>query len=170
MDSGGVQTEDSGGGCVSPLVSLDGALTELLESGLVPVSAQTAAPAVAESRAFGPALVCGRDRVDGPDRRRGMHRGDGHANVKVLARHAAKLSNGEALDRLKTLRMLRESPKIKAALWAGDDWDRTGAVVGTGVRQPADQRRVRDARKSGSLTKPSWITGCSRSGSGSGNA
>ena len=37
----------------------------------------------------------------------GLHRADGHGNVKIQARHVARLSQGEANNRLKTMPMLR---------------------------------------------------------------
>lgn len=101
------------------LVALDQALGGLLGSGLEPVSGATAAAAVTEVERMARRLYAAQIELMDKIEQHGLHRGDGHANVKVLARHAAGLSNGEALDRLKTLRMLRALPLIKDALWVG---------------------------------------------------
>ena len=154
----------------SPLEVLDAAIDGLFESGLVPVSAETAAGAVAElerlARRVHAAQIELMDQID----RRGMHRGDGHATVKVLARHAGKLSNGEALDRHKTMRMLRELPQVKTAFQAGSLGVDQVQLLARVHANPRVQGAPRWAR-AGSSTKPrSWTSRCSKSGSANGNA
>ena len=46
------------------------------------------------------------DRID----RSGVFKADGHASAKVMVRHGANLSNGEALRREQAVKMLRALP------------------------------------------------------------
>ncbi len=124
MDSGG----SAGSGTVigdvvvaddSPFVALSEAVDGVLESGLSPASGNDAAGVLKaidrEQRRLHAAYVEVMNQID----RRGLHRTDGHANVRVQARHVSKLSGGEAFARNQTMKMFRGLPPIKQALWAG---------------------------------------------------
>ena len=73
----------------------------LLGVGLVPVDGVDALAVVRGleqgARVVRAAQVALVDEID----RRGLHKGDGHASAKVLVRHAANLSDAEALRRAK---------------------------------------------------------------------
>lgn len=48
-----------------------------------------------------------------------FHLGDGHASAKVMVRHHAKLSNGEAAARERTVKLIDACPDIAAAYSKG---------------------------------------------------
>ncbi|MGI9624292.1 MAG: HNH endonuclease signature motif containing protein [Acidimicrobiales bacterium] len=102
-----------------PLVQLEAAIDLVLESGLVPVSSETSTLSVAYVQKLANKMHAVQLGLMDQIESNNMYRGDGHANVKVLVRHGAQLSNGEALDRNKTMRMLRELSQVRDALWAG---------------------------------------------------
>ena len=117
------KTDGVGGGVIAAgdvvLVGLSDAVDAVVGSGLCPASGKDAAGVLRalerESRRLQAAAVEVMNQID----QAAMFRVDGHANVKVQARHVARLSNGEANARAKTMRMLRSLPAIKAAFTAG---------------------------------------------------
>ena len=125
MDSGG--SAGAGGTVIgdvvvaddSPFLALAEAVDGVLESGLSPASGNDAAGVLKaidrEQRRLHAAYVEVMDQID----QRSLYRTDGHANVRVQARHVSKLSGGEAFARNQTMKMFRGLPLIKAALWAG---------------------------------------------------
>ena len=128
MDSGGSVGEAAAGTTVigdvvvaddSPFLALSEAVDGVLESGLSPASGNDAAGVLKaidrEQRRLHAAYVEVMNQID----QRGLHRTDGHANVRVQARHVSKLSGGEAFARNQTMKMFRALPLIKQALWAG---------------------------------------------------
>ncbi len=66
-------------------------------------------------RRLASAQIATLDAVD----ERGLYSADGHFSAKVTGRHVARLSNGEAAGRDKTMRMFRELPDVAAAFAAG---------------------------------------------------
>lgn len=76
------------------------------------------------------------DEID----RRGLHKTDGHASARVLVRHAANLSDGEALRRAKTQRALRDLPAVAAAFRRGQ----LGACQVDRIARVHANPRVRD--------------------------
>jgi hypothetical protein len=76
------------------------------------------------------------DEVD----RRGFHKADGFASAKVLVRHAANLSDGEALRRARAQRALRDLLAVAAAFRAG----RLGACQVDRIARVHANPRVRD--------------------------
>ena len=129
MDSGGTTAADTGewveiaGVRVladSVFARLDGVLSELAGSDLRPANAPTAAALTKLAEHFarrlhGVQLVV-MDQID----RDGLHRADGHGSAAIHARHNADLSNAEAQNRQKTMRMCRDLPHIRDALLAGE--------------------------------------------------
>ncbi|QXC60834.1 HNH endonuclease [Aquihabitans sp. G128] len=61
------------------------------------------------------AQVAHAERVE----QRGLHRIDGHASVKVWLRHNARLSNAEALRRVRAAHCLRDLPAVREAFASG---------------------------------------------------
>ena len=106
---------------VGPLVGLDTAIDALFASQLSPVSAPEATASMVEldrlARRIHAAQLDLMANIDA----RGLHRGDGFASVKTLARHSGRHSPGEALDRDRARRML-------AALDHGATAFRDGAI------------------------------------------
>ena len=104
----------------SVFAKLDVAIEELADSNLRPADAPTAAKLTRVVEYFvrmvhGVALVV-MDQIDRDD----PHRADGHGSVAIHARHNADLSNAEAQNRQKSMRMLRDLPLIRDAFLAGD--------------------------------------------------
>ena len=93
----------------SPFAALTAAVDGVLDSGLSPATGDDAAGVIKalerESRRLHAAKVEVMNQID----QRGLHRTDGHSTAQVQVRHVAKLSNGEAAARSKTMRMLRAS-------------------------------------------------------------
>ncbi|MEM7286863.1 MAG: DUF222 domain-containing protein [Actinomycetota bacterium] len=104
----------------SVFARLDAALTRLADSDLRPANAPTAANLTRLVEHFGRRLhgvqLVVMDQID----RDGLHRADGHGSVAIHARHNADLSNAEAQNRQKTMRMCRDLPQIRRQLLAGD--------------------------------------------------
>lgn len=104
----------------SVFAGVDAAIADLAAADLRPADAATAAnlTKVIEHLArkvHGVALTV-MDQID----RDGLHRADGHGSVAIHARHTADLSNAEAQNRQKSMRMLRDLPLIRDAFLAGD--------------------------------------------------
>ena len=72
------------------------------------------------------ALAAARARLEaeaadllGEIERSGIHRGDGHASAKVMARHVGRLSGATAGCRERVARMMRDLPVLADAFRAG---------------------------------------------------
>lgn len=103
----------------SAFAALAEAVDGVLGSGLCPASGADAAGLLQvlerEARRLHAAAVEAMHQIE----LGGLHRTDGHGTVKAQARHVNRLSNGEASNRAKTMRMLAALEEVKAALWAG---------------------------------------------------
>ena len=112
----------------------------LLGVGLVPVDGVDALAVVRGleqgARVVRAAQVALVDEID----RRGLHKTDGHASAKVLVRHAANLSDAEALRRAKAQRALRSLPAVAAASRTGQ----VGACQVDRIARVHANPRVRD--------------------------
>lgn len=104
---------------VGPLVGLDAAIDALFASRLAPVTSPEATAAMIEldrlARRVHAAQLELMANIDAGQ----LHRGDGFASVKALARHAGRHSGGEALDRDRARRMLGALDGVAAAFRAG---------------------------------------------------
>jgi hypothetical protein len=94
-------------------------LDALAAAGVEPVDARDAVTVVRAvevcERRFRSLTLGVQDSID----RRGLHKADGHASAKVMVRHVARLSDGEAARRALAVRMLRAMPAVAAAFAAG---------------------------------------------------
>ncbi len=95
------------------------AADQLLTVGLTPVDGVDASTVIRGlekgARVVRAAQVGLVDEVDRP----GLYQGDGHRSAKVMVRHAANLSDAEALRRAKAQRALRDLPAVAAAFRTG---------------------------------------------------
>lgn len=103
----------------SPLSTLVEAVDALLTHGVAPASGADAAGVVKVLEHVGRRVHAAQlEAMHHIDSRR-LHRTDGHASAKVQVRHVGRLSNAEACNRQKTMRMFRALPVIAAAFRAG---------------------------------------------------
>jgi hypothetical protein len=102
------------------LEMISAGLDLLLSEGLDPICAETAADAIREVESAGRRIVAAQTMILGSVRRRCLHTRDGHASAKVMVRHVAELSGGEAAAREKTAVMLAALEQVEAAFVAGD--------------------------------------------------
>ncbi len=102
-----------------PLVTLDEAIDALFDSQLTPVTAPEATASMVELDRLARRVHAAQLDLMANIDRRGLHRGDGFASVKTLARHAGRHSGGEALDRDRARRMLAELTDVAEAFRAG---------------------------------------------------
>ena len=103
----------------SALDAIGAGIDALNGAGYEPLGARDAIAFVAELEVLGRRLSSCQlellDRIDRAD----LYRPDGHATAKTMIAHVGKLSGAEALARMKTLRMMRALPHIRAAFNAG---------------------------------------------------
>lgn len=115
-------------------------LDALLAGGLDPADAAAAAELVRSvevvARKMQAVQVAVVDVIDGA----GLHRHDGHASAKVMVRHLAALSGGEATRRAQAAAVLRDLPETAAAHRAGE----LGTCQVRRLGRVHANRRVRD--------------------------
>ncbi|MFN3215552.1 MAG: hypothetical protein ACE367_03565, partial [Acidimicrobiales bacterium] len=99
---------------VGPLVGLDAAIDALFDSRLSPVSSPEATAAMVELDRLARRVHAAQLELMANIDARALHRGDGFASVKTLARHSGRHSGGEALDRDRARRMLASLDLIAA--------------------------------------------------------
>ncbi len=92
----------------------------LLSEGPDPICAETAAEVIRGVESVGRRIAAAQSMVLGSVRRRSLHTRDGHTSAKVMVRHEAELSAGEAAAREKTAVMLAALEQIGAAFVAGE--------------------------------------------------
>ena len=92
----------------------------LLSEGLDPACAETAADVIRGVESAGRRIAAAQAMTLGSVRKRCLHVRDGHVSAKVMVRHEAELSGGEAAAREKTTVMLAALEQIAAAFVAGD--------------------------------------------------
>ncbi|NCG25351.1 MAG: HNH endonuclease, partial [Actinobacteria bacterium] len=95
------------------LEMISAGLDLLLSEGLDPICAETATDAIREVESAGRRIVAAQTMILGSVRRRCLHTRDGHASAKVMVRHVAKLSGGEATAREKTAMMLAALEQVE---------------------------------------------------------
>lgn len=99
--------------------SLTGALDLVVAAGVSPFDSSDAVVLVqaleVQQRRLRALQVQALDGIQ----RSGFHRFDGHASAKVMVRHVARLSNGEAHRRALIARALRDLPVVAAGYTAG---------------------------------------------------
>lgn len=95
------------------------AADDLLAVGLIPQDGDDAKDVI-RSLEIGERIASAA-QIDllGEVERQGFHHADGHRSAKVLVRHAAHLSDAEALRRAKGARVMRDLPEVAAAFRAG---------------------------------------------------
>ncbi|MFN3219724.1 MAG: DUF222 domain-containing protein [Acidimicrobiales bacterium] len=104
---------------VGPLVGLDAAIDALFDSRLSPVSSPEATAAMVELDRLARRVHAAQLELMANIDARALHRGDGFASVKTLARHSGRHSGGEALDRDRARRMLASLDLVAAAFRVG---------------------------------------------------
>ncbi len=101
------------------LDDLTASLDALAGAGVDPVDVRDAVTLVREmeviARRVRSVQLTVAERID----RRGLHRHDGHASIKVFVRHNARLSDAEAGRRAAALRCLRSLPAVREAFASG---------------------------------------------------
>ncbi len=102
------------------LTKISEGLEELLAAGLEPVNARSAINAIKKVESVGRRIAAAQaDLVDAIDQR-GQYAVDGHASAKVMVRHVAKLSAGEAAAREKSAKVMRELPELAERFRGGE--------------------------------------------------
>ncbi len=96
------------------------AVDELLDSGIDPDTADDAVALIEKVERLGRKVAAAQAEVVDVIERRGLHRRDGHFSAKVMVRHVAKLSPGEAAGRAKAARALRDLPGLRVAYRRGE--------------------------------------------------
>jgi uncharacterized protein DUF222 len=104
---------------LTELTQLNEALGRLLDGDLVPADAAEARKLVAEAEKARRRLGAVELRLMAEVERTRSYQADGHLSAKVMVRHVAKLSNGEAAARARGIQMLVDLDDIGAALAAG---------------------------------------------------
>jgi hypothetical protein len=102
-----------------PLVGLDAAIDALFDSRLAPATSPEATAAMVELDRLARRVHAAQLELMANIDARALHRGDGFASVKTLARHTGRHSSGEALDRDRARRMLACLDLIAAAFRVG---------------------------------------------------
>lgn len=107
-----------------------GGLEALGEAGVVPFDHVDAVTELRELEVLGRQVRARQLELIAQVHQRGLHRFDGHASAKVMARHVARLSPPEAARRAREVAALRDLPVVRAAFAAGrigvDHLDRIG--------------------------------------------
>jgi hypothetical protein len=112
------------------LDAVDAALDSLLAGGFTPADCGEAAGLVRRLEAVGSRVAAAQRRLVGEIDRTGVYGADGHTSAKVMVRHTARLSTGEANARAREQHTLEAMPAFAAAF-------ETGAVSTCVVRRLA---------------------------------
>lgn len=102
------------------LEMISAGLDLLLSEGLDPICAETAVDVIRGVESAGRRMAAAQAMALGSVRRRCLHTRDGHTSAKVMVRHVAELSGGEAAAREKTAVMLAALEQVEAAFVAGE--------------------------------------------------
>ena len=102
------------------LVKISEGLDELLAAGVEPCNSRSAVGAIAAVESAGRRLAAVQAELVRVLDSRAQFAADGHGSAKVMVRHVAKLSGGEAASRAKTAKMLTDLDAVAARFRAGD--------------------------------------------------
>lgn len=119
---------------------IDASLSLIQGAAWVPADVDEAKVRVREVEALGRRLHAVQVGLIDAIARSGVHRTDGHASAKVLVRHAANLSNVEALRRDQVASMQRDLPAVATAHAEG----RLGTAQAERIARVHANRRVRE--------------------------
>ena len=104
---------------VTALAKIGEGLDELLKAGLDPSGSRDAVEVIRAIESVGRRVAAAQSELVDVIDQRALYSADGHTSAKVMVRHVAKLSAGEAAGRVKVAKMLRDLPEIARRLRAG---------------------------------------------------
>ncbi|MGI8754435.1 MAG: DUF222 domain-containing protein [Acidimicrobiales bacterium] len=120
---------------------VEAGLDAIFAAGLLPRDGRDAITVIrdleAQGRRLAAAQVCLVDEID----QQRLYRPDGHASAKVMVRHVAHLSDGEAKRRASAAKALRDLPEVTARFRAG----RIGSCQVQRIARAHANKRVRRA-------------------------
>jgi len=101
------------------LAKIGEGLDELLAAGLDPSGSRDAVEVIRAIESVGRRVAAAQSELVDVIDKRALYSADGHTSAKVMVRHVAKLSAGEAAGRVKVAKMLGDLPEIARRLRAG---------------------------------------------------
>ncbi len=101
------------------LQDITNGLDALLGAGTEPEDPRHAIGAIKQMEEVGRKLAAAQADMYQAIERRGLHRADGHFSPRVMVRHVAKLSGGEAAARAKTAAAMRDLPEVAERFRSG---------------------------------------------------
>ncbi|MEZ5372709.1 MAG: HNH endonuclease signature motif containing protein [Microthrixaceae bacterium] len=96
------------------------AMDDLFDAGIGPLDSSEAVAWIKDLEHLGRRVDAARAALTATIQRRALHVRDGHGSAKIMIRHLARLSEGEATARAKTARASIGLPKVAAAWQSGD--------------------------------------------------